>query len=239
MTTSSESTSSNAEEPEELVFIYGHQWRAGLLVGKINHDGIVGGGVVEGQLVVLGGHPVMAAVKGGGTVRGETYRVPRGQLQEFDRLMESIVPPEGSGRCRRVRVMVYEVKLNQPPMEAWTWRWENLQGQHPVISSGDWLNPGLAPVFTFIALCCLVSFPMLAAAVPLLHTLSRAKGTTPVPPLVSWALLGLTVAAPMAGIYAAYLAHRRKERWSGCLFLIVLGLVILLIILGMGLAKAF
>lgn len=227
------------DEDGELVFIYGHQWHDGLLVGRIDLDGIVGGGLVEGQLVAVGGHPVMIAVKGAGCVRGETYRITRAQLEEFDKLLESIMPPDASVRCHRVRVMVRDVKLNHASIEAWTWQWEIPEGQYPVATSGDWLNPGLAPVFTIIALCCLILVPVLGAVVPLLFYMGRAKAATALSSITLWTMSGFMMATPVAGLYGAYLAHRRRERLSGCLFLIVIGLIVLLVMLGITLAQAF
>ena len=227
------------DEEGELVFIYGHQWHDGLLVGRTDPERIVGGGLVEGQLVAVGGHPVMIAVKGAGSVRGETYRLTRGQLEEFDKLLEGIMPPDVNSCCHRVRAMVRDVKLNHPPIEAWTWQWEIPEEQYPVVTSGDWLNPGLSPLFTIIAFCCLAAFPFIIVAETMMEVhFHRTPRALPFPSWVSWALLGLTFTSPMAGLYAAYLAHRRRERLSGCLLLIVIGLVVILLMLGVGLAKA-
>jgi gamma-glutamylcyclotransferase (GGCT)/AIG2-like uncharacterized protein YtfP len=205
----------------------------------MNQAEIVGGGWAPGRLHSIAEQPVMVRGEDVGRVLGEVYRVGMDHLEELDRIMETVAAIVGNGRCRRVRVVVSEVKLNHPPMEAWTWQWEDLEGQHPTLSSGDWLNPGLAPLFTFIAFSCLLLIPVLSVALPLVYYTSRTKGTTPVPPLVSYVVVGLMVGAPVAGLYAAYLAHRRKERWSGCLLLIVIALAGLLLILGINLSQAF
>jgi gamma-glutamylcyclotransferase (GGCT)/AIG2-like uncharacterized protein YtfP len=205
----------------------------------MNDSEIFGGGWVAGRLLSVGEHPVMVAQEDATTVHGEVYQVSQGHLEELDRTMETVATIVGNGGCQRVRVVAREVKLNHPPMEVWTWQWHDVEGPQQIVTSGDWLNPGLAPWFTIIAFCCLVFVPSLATVTILIETASARKGTASIPQLLSWIGLGLSITSPMAGLYAAYIAHRRKERWSGCLLLIVLALAGILLILGMSLSKVF
>lgn len=241
MNESTGSACSEAEVAGELVFIYGHQWRGGLMMGQLNRAEIVGGGCVKGRLLSIAEQPAMVLDEGTGQVRGEVYRISQEHLEELDKIMETVAKIVGNGRCQRSRIMVSEVKLNAPPMEAWSWLWDDLEGQYQLVPSGDWLSPGATPLFTWLAFSCLVAGPLLLIAVLFVEEASISRSGTRVgtafPSWVFTTVMVLFVTAPMAGLYSAYLAHRRKERWSGCLTLIVIALVVLLILITLSFLK--
>ncbi|QJE95297.1 gamma-glutamylcyclotransferase family protein [Luteolibacter luteus] len=208
----------------ELVFIYGHQWRDGVMTGKLNHAEPVGGGVVSGRLLSMSNFPVMVSDDGEGKVRGEVYRVHGDLSAELDGIMQEVARLIGNGSCRRGKLMAAEVRGNDPPIEVWTWLWENVEGPQELVASGDWLDRRAPPWFTSIALGCLFAFFLTPLAV-----LLQPRPPAPAPPggeIFAWLLMILALLAPFVGLGAAWFAHRRSERMSGCLLFIVAGLMI-------------
>lgn len=217
------SANSEVEGASELVFIYGHQWRDGVMTGKLNHAEPVGGGVVPGRLLSMSNFPVMVSDDGDGKVRGEVYRVNGDLLEQLDGIMQEVAALIGNGSCHRGKVMAAEVRGNDPPIEVETWLWEDIEGPQELVTSGDWLDRRASPWFTLIALGCLVA----CFLTPVMLVVFYPRG--PLPPgveLSMWILSILMLLAPFAGLGSAWFAHRRSEKMSGCLLFIIAGLLI-------------
>ncbi|QJE95296.1 gamma-glutamylcyclotransferase family protein [Luteolibacter luteus] len=209
----------------ELVFLYGHQCRDGMMASKLDRAVQVGLGTARGSLLSVAGLPVMVSGDGLGKVRGDVYRVNRKLLDELDEIMAEAARIVGNGNCRRKRITVIEVRYDRPPMEVWVWQWEDLEGPQELISSGDWVDRQATPWFTFIALTCLLTCTLIPGVIS-----TAAAPSVPGFAALWVSLVILALLAPLAGLAAVYIARRRTERLSGFLMVIEVGLLLVLVL---------
>jgi gamma-glutamylcyclotransferase (GGCT)/AIG2-like uncharacterized protein YtfP len=199
------------DDRKELVFLYGALRRGGPENYRMAEAEFVCPALVQGRLYEIHESPALITSTSGGFVMGDLYRCDTDLLGQI----ASAELPDGerkAGRFRKVIAKVRPYNLGQAEIDAWTWEWTGSSQGHPVLSVGDWMEhciPRQAPVFTAIALLCLLLVPLLIfsfAVVPRSSTGSMA---------VSAILSIFWLLSPVAGLGSLWIADKRRERWRG------------------------
>jgi gamma-glutamylcyclotransferase (GGCT)/AIG2-like uncharacterized protein YtfP len=201
---------SAAGEDRELVFIYGTLRRGGP-----NHGGMAGAefvaeGLSRGSLYEVSRCPCFVPAEEGSFIAGDLYQVRSGHLEELGDLEVVAAGLGEAGMVEKIRVKVHPNNLGQQAWDAWAWAWVRPVTTGARIPSGDWLEwvrSKPQPWFTLIALLCLAGLP-LALAAPVLSTYYARPG------LLDTGIAVLGVFSPPVGLYAAWMASRRWERWG-------------------------
>ena len=198
------------DDKKELVFLYGALRRGAPENYRMAEAEFVCPALVQGRLHKIGLSPALVTSVSGGFVRGDLYRCDPELLGEIAAAELPDVERK-AGRFRKVIVKVRPYNLGQAEIDAWTWEWTGPEQGYPVLEVGDWVEnciPRQTPMFTAIALLCLLFIPGLLLSVPLVPRRSIGSQAAFMVLSVFWLL------SPVAGLGSLWIAGKRRERWQ-------------------------
>lgn len=199
-----------ADDRKELVFLYGALRRGAPENYRMAEAEFVCPALVRGVLHKIGLSPALVMSVSGGFVTGDLYRCDPELLDEIAAAELPDVERK-AGRFRKVAAKVRPYNLGQAEIDAWTWEWTGPEQEYPVLEVGDWVEnyiPRQTPMFTAIALLCLLSVPVLLFSVPAAPRRSIGSQAALMALSVLWLL------SPIAGLGALWIARKRRERWK-------------------------
>jgi gamma-glutamylcyclotransferase (GGCT)/AIG2-like uncharacterized protein YtfP len=195
----------------ELVFVCGPLRRGGPDAFYMEEAEFVAPGLARGKLFDMSGLAGFVCDDTGGFVAGELYRLHADWTDTFGPTKDVLGGREEADQFRKTLVKVHPHNLGQLAVDAWLWEWTGpLEGRR-AMDPGDWLYhklPRSAPWCTAIALICLLYVPTVVAAMLFAEVFNWRW-----PVMVARASAIGALASPLAGIVAAFIAHRRRERW--------------------------
>jgi len=212
------------DSSEELVFVPGTLRRCGKDAYRMADATFLAMAWIPGYLYVGPRGPRFQRWQYAAAVVGEFSRVSSEKLSELDRFhgISGESSPEGGGH-QRIRARVFLSGPSEVIGEAWIWEWKGSVKDLRLIASGDWLDiesPRLEPWLTWVAAVCLTGLPLGSLAAAISHRTN---------PLLSDAFSLLAILSPMSGLFASYLAGRRRERAVAFRCIVVVLLILAMI----------
>jgi len=198
-----------SDESGEFVLVCGDLRRGGAQAFLMESAEFFAEGLVRGQLIVVDGCPGLIPRTWGGFVKGEIYRVTKGQREQSgDREVRAADEEQAKNDFQQVLLEAIPHHQGREPVMAWGWKWTGPEEGYPVVESGDWQDREMSsPWCTWIAFVCLLFLPVgYVAATLLARLVGGTKGGWLFGACASFAFL-----SPIAGLTAALLGNLRRE----------------------------